>query len=76
MPFLAADAGNFLGGGVSSYLIGRGCRVGTARKLVIAVGGLGMRSLMLSLALHDLVAAGGLLRDRHLLATRRCRRWS
>ena len=39
MPFLAADAGNFLGGGISSYLIGRGVSVGTARKLVIAVGG-------------------------------------
>ena len=54
VPFVAADAGNFLGGGVSSYLIGRGMAVGTARKIVIAVGGLGMSSLAFSLALHDL----------------------
>src|SRR5438132_14055482 len=51
VPFVAADAGNFLGGGVSSYLIGRGVAVGTARKIVIVVGGLGMSSLMLSLAM-------------------------
>jgi len=54
VPFVAADAGNFLGGGVSSYLIGRGVAVGTARKIVIAVGGLGMSSLAFSLVLHDL----------------------
>jgi len=54
VPFVAADAGNFLGGGVSSYLIGRGMAVGTARKIVIAVGGLGMSSLAFSLVLHDL----------------------
>jgi ACS family hexuronate transporter-like MFS transporter len=54
VPFVAADAGNFLGGGVSSYLIGRGMAVGTARKIVIAVGGLGMSTLAFSLALHDL----------------------
>ena len=55
VPFLAADAGNFLGGGISSYLIGRGVSVGTARKLVIAVGGLGMSSLVISLTLNELV---------------------
>ena len=54
VPFLAADAGNFLGGGISSYLIGRGVSVGTARKLVIAVGGLGMSSLVISLTLNEL----------------------
>ena len=54
VPFVAADAGNFLGGGVSSYLIGRGMAVGTARKIVVAVGGLGMSSLAFSLALDDL----------------------
>jgi MFS transporter, ACS family, hexuronate transporter len=56
VPFLAADAGNFLGGGVSSWLIGRGVAVGTARKIVIAVGGVGMSTLALSLLLHDLVS--------------------
>ena len=54
VPFVAADAGNFLGGGMSSYLIGRGVPVGVARKIVIAVGGLGMSSLMLSLTLTGL----------------------
>ncbi len=56
LPFLAADAGNFLGGGVSSWLIGRGMAVGKARKIVIAVGGLGMSSLVLTVFLHDLVS--------------------
>ncbi|MEO5819491.1 MAG: MFS transporter [Vicinamibacteraceae bacterium] len=54
VPFLAADVGNFLGGGVSSYLIGRGMAVGTARKWVIAVGGVGMSSLVFSLGLTTL----------------------
>jgi len=54
VPFLAADAGNFLGGGISSHLIGRGVAVGTARKLVIAVGGVGMASLMITLWLTGL----------------------
>ncbi|MCA1563458.1 MAG: MFS transporter [Acidobacteria bacterium] len=56
VPFLAADAGNFLGGGVSSYLIGRGMSVGAARKLVITVGGLGMSMLMVSLLFSDLLS--------------------
>jgi len=42
VPFLAADAGNFLAGGVSSTLIKRGWAVGTARKTVIVVCALGM----------------------------------
>jgi MFS transporter, ACS family, hexuronate transporter len=56
VPFVAADAGNFLGGGVSSYLISRGMPVGTARKLVIAVSGLGMTTLMVSLLFTELSA--------------------
>ena len=32
VPFVAADAGNFLGGGVSSYLIRRGTSVGAAQE--------------------------------------------
>jgi MFS transporter, ACS family, hexuronate transporter len=35
VPFLAADLGNFFGGGCSSALINRGWSVGAARKLVI-----------------------------------------
>jgi ACS family hexuronate transporter-like MFS transporter len=45
VPFLAADLGNFAGGGISSYLIARGWSVGWARKIVVLVGGLGMTLL-------------------------------
>lgn len=45
VPFLAADLGNFAGGGFSSWLIGRGWSVGAARKLVVVGGGLGMTLL-------------------------------
>lgn len=55
VPFVAADAGNFVGGGVSSYLIRRGYSVGAARKAVIAVGGLGMCLLMASLLFTTLL---------------------
>lgn len=48
VPFLAADLGNFFGGGLSSHLIRRGYSVGAARKLVIVVCGLGMALLMTS----------------------------
>jgi MFS transporter, ACS family, hexuronate transporter len=46
VPFLAADLGNFFGGGLSSSLINRGWRVGTARKLVVGLGGVGMMLLI------------------------------
>jgi ACS family hexuronate transporter-like MFS transporter len=55
VPFLAADAGNFAGGGLSSVLIQRGWSVGAARRLVIALGGLGMSGLALSLLSDHLV---------------------
>jgi MFS transporter, ACS family, hexuronate transporter len=42
MPYLAADLGNFFGGGFSSYLIRRGWPVLRARKFVVVLGGLGM----------------------------------
>jgi ACS family hexuronate transporter-like MFS transporter len=42
VPFLAADAGNFAGGGLSSWLVRRGWSAVRARKLVIAVCGVGM----------------------------------
>ena len=45
-PFLAADLGNFFGGGVSSLLISRGWRVGAARKAIAVFGGLGMTFLI------------------------------
>ena len=56
IPFVAADAGNFLGGGVSSHLISRGFSVGAARKLVIVVTGVGMSTLMASLLFSSLPA--------------------
>jgi ACS family hexuronate transporter-like MFS transporter len=46
IPFLAADLGNFFGGGLSSWLIKRGWPVLRARKLVIGVCGVGMSLLM------------------------------
>jgi ACS family hexuronate transporter-like MFS transporter len=46
VPFLAADLGNFFGGGVSSTLIKRGWSVGAARKAIAVIGGLGMTLLI------------------------------
>ena len=45
-PFLAADLGNFFGGGLSSHLIRRGWPVLKARKFVILICGLGMTLLI------------------------------
>jgi MFS transporter, ACS family, aldohexuronate transporter len=45
VPFLAADLGNFFGGGLSSWLIKRGWGVGSARRFVILICGLGMLSM-------------------------------
>jgi ACS family hexuronate transporter-like MFS transporter len=46
IPFLAADFGNFFGGGLSSWLIRRGWDVLAARRVVVAVCGLGMTALI------------------------------
>ena len=46
IPFVAADLGNFFGGGLSSWLINRGWPVIKARKAVIVFGGLGMTLLI------------------------------
>ena len=46
VPFVAADLGNFAGGGLSSALIARGWKVGAARKFVIVAGTLGMLFLI------------------------------
>ena len=59
VPFLAADLGNFAGGGLSSALIARGWRVLAARKLVIVAGTIGMLFLIPSIyttSLHALAA--------------------
>jgi len=46
IPFVAADLGNFFGGGLSSWLINRGWPVIKARKAVVVFGGLGMTLLI------------------------------
>ena len=46
VPFLAADLGNFFGGGLSSHLIARGWRVGAARKAIAVIGTAGMMCLV------------------------------
>jgi ACS family hexuronate transporter-like MFS transporter len=46
VPFLAADLGNFFGGGASSVLIRRGVPVGRARKALIVTGALGVLALV------------------------------
>ncbi len=56
VPFLAADLGNFAGGGLSSVLIARGWRVGAARKLVIVLGTLGMLLLIPTIYVSSLAA--------------------
>jgi ACS family hexuronate transporter-like MFS transporter len=56
VPFLAADAGNFFGGGVSSRLIARGWDVGAARKAIGVMGGLGMTLLVPTIWVESLPA--------------------
>jgi ACS family hexuronate transporter-like MFS transporter len=46
VPFLAADLGNFAGGGLSSYCIRQGWPVLRARKFVCLLGGIGMTLLI------------------------------
>ena len=46
IPFLAADLGNFFGGGFSSHLIRRGWSVLAARKAIILGCGIGMALLI------------------------------
>jgi ACS family hexuronate transporter-like MFS transporter len=46
IPFIAADLGNFFGGGVSGWLIKRGWSLGAARKAVVVFGGVGVLLLI------------------------------
>ncbi|HUQ94940.1 MAG TPA: MFS transporter [Bryobacteraceae bacterium] len=46
VPFLAADIGNFAGGGMSSFLIQRGWTTGSSRRIVALLSGLGMTTLI------------------------------
>ena len=60
VPFLAADLGNFAGGGLSSYLIRRGWPVLRARKLVVLLGGIGMTLLVPAIAVSNFAVLIGL----------------
>src|SRR5881394_2173969 len=46
VPFIAADLGNFFGGGLSGWLIKHGWSLGTARKAVVVFGGIGVLLLI------------------------------
>jgi MFS transporter, ACS family, hexuronate transporter len=46
IPFIAADLGNFFGGGSSGYLVKRGWPLGRARKAVVIFGGIGVTMLI------------------------------
>ena len=54
VPFLAADLGNFFGGGASSFLIARGWAVGDARKVVTVACAFGMTLLIPAVFLTSL----------------------
>jgi ACS family hexuronate transporter-like MFS transporter len=60
IPFVAADLGNFFGGGMSSWLIRRGWPVLRARKAVVIFGGLGMALLIPTVFTSNLFALAGL----------------
>jgi len=60
IPFVAADLGNFFGGGFSSWLIRRGWPVIKARKAVVVFGGLGMTLLIPTIFTSSLLALAGL----------------
>ena len=60
IPFVAADLGNFFGGGFSSWLIRRGWPVIKARKAVVVFGGLGMTLLIPTIFTSSLLPLAGL----------------
>jgi len=60
IPFIAADLGNFSGGGISSWLIKRGWSVEKARKALIVFGALGMTALIPAIYATNLFAIAGL----------------
>jgi ACS family hexuronate transporter-like MFS transporter len=60
IPFVAADLGNFFGGGMSSWLIRRGWPVLRARKAIVIFGGLGMALLIPTIFTANLFALAGL----------------
>lgn len=54
-PFLAADLGNFVGGGLSSFWVARGWPVGRARRTVLMIFGPSMLLLVPAAFLTDYV---------------------
>jgi MFS transporter, ACS family, hexuronate transporter len=60
IPFIAADLGNFAGGGFSSWLIARGWSVEKARKIVVVFGALGMAMLIPAIYATNLFAIAAL----------------
>ena len=60
IPFVAADLGNFAGGGFSSWLINRGWPVGKARKAVVIFGAIGMLMLIPTIYMSGLFAIAGM----------------
>lgn len=60
IPFLAADLGNFAGGGASSWLIARGWPVLGSRKAVILVTGIGMTLLIPTVFTSNVFILAGL----------------
>ncbi|MFN0086205.1 MAG: MFS transporter [Blastocatellia bacterium] len=60
IPFVAADLGNFFGGGMSSWLINRGWSIERARKAVVIFGAIGMTLLIPTVYTSNLFAIAGL----------------
>lgn len=60
IPFVAADLGNFFGGGMSDWLIKRGWPVIRARKAVVIFGGIGMALLGPTVFFNNVFALAGL----------------
>jgi len=60
IPFIAADLGNFAGGGFSSWLINRGWSVEKSRKVIIIFGAIGMAMLIPAIYATNLFAIAGL----------------
>ncbi len=60
VPFIAADLGNFFGGGVSGWLIKRGWSLGAARKAVVVFGGIGVLLLIPTIFTTNLYAIASL----------------
>ncbi|MGA2102230.1 MAG: MFS transporter [Candidatus Sulfotelmatobacter sp.] len=56
IPFVAADVGSFVAGGLSGYLIRRGMSLGKARKVPIVYGGIGMLLLIPTIFTTNLYA--------------------